>query len=454
MKKKVKLLIILMMSLSLTISASSPMLDYNSSDNTNSSPEYVIADGFYHIKNVGTGRYMSYNDTDPGNYKVSESGSINLAGIRTYINYDSVAVSPSCVIYVKQLGNGTYDFCAQGSSFYTMTGERMPLNITSNGDGSYFIWGTYKGFTKYFVDKSPSTNDGNLVSTETGMTKWEFIPINTSNEYIGIHPDVKTADGTYYGTIYAGFNFRLASPGMAAYYVSDSGGTEFSMVKIESDVIPKGTPVIVKCNSADPQDNKIEPVMGGYNFDHTNCLRGVYCSLYVAGHHNVTRFDDTTMRILGLNDDGELAFIANPSVDRLYKEQYLMANKAYLVVNPSDADILLAKKITYSQKCATPIISYADNKLSFNCETDGATCHYTITNNDVRSGSGNEIQLGMRYHVTAYATKAEFENSDVAAMDIVIISNGQAIVIGDVNGDGVVNVADHVTLSDIIMSSE
>ena len=46
------------------------------------------------------------------------------------------------------------------------------------------------------------------------------------------------------------------------------------------------------------------------------------------------------MRILGLNDKGELAFIANPNVNRLYKEQYLMANKAYLVVSPSDADVM------------------------------------------------------------------------------------------------------------------
>lgn len=299
-----------------------------------------IADGFYHIKNTGTGRYLSINDTDPGNFKVSESGSVNLAGIRTYVNYDSVAVSPSCVIFVRSLGNGKYDFAGQGSSLYEMTSQRLPVDITSNGNGSYKIWGTYKGFTKYLTDKSPSKQDGNLVSTETGMLNWSFKPVNTSDQYIGIHPDVKTADGSYYGTIFAGFNFRLVSPGMTAYYVNSSGGAGFTMKEIETDVIPASVPVIIKCSSLNPQENKIEPVIGGYGFDHTNYLRGVYCSLYVAGHHNVTRFDDITMRILGLNDKGELAFIANPRVDRLYKEQYLMANKAYLVANPSDADVM------------------------------------------------------------------------------------------------------------------
>lgn len=299
-----------------------------------------IADGFYHIKNAGTGRYLSINDTDPGNYPVSESGSVNLNGICTYIKYDSVAVSPSCVVFVNSLGNGKYDLQSQGSSFYTMTSGKLPINISSAGNGFYKIWGTYKGFTKWLTDMSPSQRDAHLINTETGMDSWAFMPINTSDQYIGIHPDVKTADGSYYGTIFAGFNFRFVSPGMKAYYVNSAGGAGFTMKEIETDVIPACIPVIIKCSSLNPQENKIEPVIGGYDFDHINYLRGVYCSIYVAGHHNVTRFDDITMRILGLNDKGELAFIAKPSVDRLYKEQYLMANKAYLVANSSDADVM------------------------------------------------------------------------------------------------------------------
>ena len=299
-----------------------------------------VADGFYHVQNAGTGRYISINDTDPSNYPVSQSGSVNLNGISTYINYDSVAVSPSCVLYVRSLGNDKYDFAAQGSSFYAMTSQKLPIDITANSNGTYFIHGTYKGFTLYLTDMSPSKKDAHLTSTETGQIYWTFKPIDTSSEYIGIHPDVKTADGAYYGTVYAGYNFRFVSPGMIAYYVSNAGGSGFTMEQIESDVIPANTPVIIRCNSANPKDNMIEPVVGGYTLDEVNWLGGVYCSIYVAGHHNVTRFDDISMRILGLSDKGELAFIANPPLDRLYKEKYLMANKAYLKVNPGDADVM------------------------------------------------------------------------------------------------------------------
>ena len=67
-----------------------------------------------------------------------------------------------------------------------------------------------------------------------------------------------------------------------------------------------------------------------------------------------------------------------------------------------------------TKKCAKPTIGYRNGKLTFNCETEGATCQYTITNDDIKSGSANEIQLGVTYRISVYATKDSYENSDVA----------------------------------------
>ena len=303
-----------------------------------------IADGFYHIQNAGTGRYLSISDTDPGNYPVSQSGSVNMAGVRTFLNYDTVAVSPSCVIFVRQLGDGKYDFAAQGSSLYAMTNYKLPIDITASG-GNYIISGTYNGITKELADLDREGEFGYLSSNESPMRYWRFIPINTSNEYVGIRPDVKTAAGAYWGTIYAGFSFRLASPGMTAYYVSNAGGKGFSLTEIEDEVIPFATPVIIRCNSANPEDNKIEPVGGEYIFDGVNWLGGVYCALTgVPRHFNATLYNSIEMRILNLNDKGEIAFINAKDRPELlvdYKEQlYLRANKAFLNVNPGDADVM------------------------------------------------------------------------------------------------------------------
>lgn len=302
-----------------------------------------IADGYYHIKNTLTGRYLSINDTYAGNYTASTAASVNLAGIRTYINYDTVAVSPSCVVFVKSLPGGGYDISGQGSSLYEMTNYKLPIEITPSGD-NYIISGTYSGVTMRLFDRSPSDEDGNVVTTDTGMDYWSFIPINTTSEYIGIRPDVKTADGTYWGTIYAGFSFRLVSEGMAAFYVSNAGGTGFTMEQIVEDVIPAATPVLIRCNSENVQDNKIEPVTGYYSYDWKdhNCLGGVYCSISVPKHRNTQFYNQITMRLLGLSDNGELAFVKNVPTERLYKEQYLMANKAYLKLNTNveNADVM------------------------------------------------------------------------------------------------------------------
>lgn len=66
------------------------------------------------------------------------------------------------------------------------------------------------------------------------------------------------------------------------------------------------------------------------------------------------------------------------------------------------------------KKCAKPTISYQNGKLFFNSETEGATCQSTITDTDIKSYSSNEVQLGVTYHISVYATKAGYENSDVA----------------------------------------
>ena len=67
-----------------------------------------------------------------------------------------------------------------------------------------------------------------------------------------------------------------------------------------------------------------------------------------------------------------------------------------------------------TQKCATPTISYTSQKLTFTCETEGATCLSTITDTDIASYSENVVDLTVAYTITVYATKQGYEDSDVA----------------------------------------
>jgi hypothetical protein len=67
-----------------------------------------------------------------------------------------------------------------------------------------------------------------------------------------------------------------------------------------------------------------------------------------------------------------------------------------------------------TKTCAKPTIGYQNGKLTFHCETEGATCQYTITDDDIKSGSANEIQLGVTYRISVYATKDGYDNSETA----------------------------------------
>lgn len=67
-----------------------------------------------------------------------------------------------------------------------------------------------------------------------------------------------------------------------------------------------------------------------------------------------------------------------------------------------------------TEKCATPIIRYANNTLTFECETEGVTFESKITDTDITSYSSSEIQLGVTYNISVYATKTGYEDSDMA----------------------------------------
>ena len=71
------------------------------------------------------------------------------------------------------------------------------------------------------------------------------------------------------------------------------------------------------------------------------------------------------------------------------------------------------------KKCATPIISYTNKKLTFSCATEGVEYHYTITDADIKSAVASSIDLSATYEISVYATKSGYTNSDVATATLV-----------------------------------
>ena len=66
-----------------------------------------------------------------------------------------------------------------------------------------------------------------------------------------------------------------------------------------------------------------------------------------------------------------------------------------------------------TKKCEMPTISYQNGKLTFSSNTEGAEFVYEITDSDIKKGNDSNVQLSATYHISVYATKEGYENSDV-----------------------------------------
>ncbi len=101
-----------------------------------------------------------------------------------------------------------------------------------------------------------------------------------------------------------------------------------------------------------------------------------------------------------------------------------------------------------TKKCATPTIIIENGKLMFCCETEGVEYVSTICSEDVKTHNTSEISLTTTYHVSVYATKSGYQNSETVTKDIEL-SIGKK---GDVNGDGKVSITDAVNVVNIILN--
>ena len=102
-----------------------------------------------------------------------------------------------------------------------------------------------------------------------------------------------------------------------------------------------------------------------------------------------------------------------------------------------------------SKKCETPTITFDGSNVKFDSKTSGVIFHYTLTSSEAKSDITNSgIEVKNNYTISVYASKEGYTDSEVTKADFQVAASGKN---GDLNGDGKVDVADHVTLSDIIM---
>ena len=316
-------------------------------------------DGFYRVKNFGTGYYIWVCDN---------TGSINYAGttadmgaLQLWPELDNAISEPASALYMTHKEGEKWDAQAQATGVYKMIRHYLQIKKLgeSGGQTLYQVYATESGMTIYLSDVGGWGGDYHSVGT-TGkgtVTRWVAEPINANTDsYFGVKPTLTVGD-KYYAPFYADFAFSFASTGMKAYIVSAVDGGIAVIKPIETEIVPASTPVIIECSSADKSNNRLNLLAGSYPAVANNKLAGVYfCNEFREKSKDaITPFAATSMRVLHVKADGKLVFDTQTTDLHINwwgddGKRYLNANQSYLPVSTdAPAELAIMTETEYAE---------------------------------------------------------------------------------------------------------
>jgi len=288
-------------------------------------------DGYYRIRNVGSGRYITVTD-NKGSVNVGAT-SADLGAVKLFKSFENVVSNPGTVLYVNEV-NGLYRFDSQGTDTHKIIG--YDLKLKKKSDGSYLAYQEESIMRMYLCDARKENTEEGVLSTRSDATNyrdWEIIPLSSaSDNYFGVTSEL-TYNGAYYSTLYASFPFTFASSGMTAYYVSQVMDGIAVMKEVPNNVVPASVPVLIKAASAEATNNRLNIAANTATKPSDNKLGGVYFHNTSKAHNNLTPYNPETMRVLGMTSSGKLGFVKADI-------ENLPANKAYLNVSAGTPDEL------------------------------------------------------------------------------------------------------------------
>lgn len=260
--------------------------------------------GYYRVKNVSTGRYMSLSD-DHSRGVDFNSCTADCGAMQTSKIMDNIYSDPGSIFYLDHIGGVSYNVVGQGTSLHDIINYYIYISPV----GSYYkIYQEQKGQRITLSDLDDVEEDESYVATTGGKTTWYITPLNTTDNYIGVKPTISVGD-KHYAAVFTGYPYTLGA-GMKAYYINKVIEKEgVVIIKELTGTIPAKTPVLIECSSTDISKNQITPVLSSVAVPSDNVAKGVYFCLgdRWSAHYNSTKFDPSTMRVLSLNTYGNLA---------------------------------------------------------------------------------------------------------------------------------------------------
>lgn len=396
-----------------------------------------LTEGFYRVQNKGSQRYLYVRDCT-GN--ISTLGA-DMDACELWPNLEDAISDPGSVMYLKKYGS-SWDITSQATGVHEIVGYYM--DITVNKDNTVMVYKA--GQYLYEVGVSDFNKNQGLLGAKTAgempnkstYRVWNTPKVDSNTEnYFGFKPTV-AADKKCYAPFFADFAYTPINNNVKTWYVSQVDKKYgIAVIKEITGTVAKQQAVFVECKSNSTSDNKVDLSTAAGNTAQGNLMKGVFfCNGDRSykdhpGNPAYVEFDAKTMRILGADAEGKLAFLNTSSslvTTQVYKNKKWVSasciphNQSYLTV---DSDCPASLKVMTESEYADYIASVTPPEPE-----------YIV--GDVNGDGRVSI-------------------SDVPSLIMFIIhgdTTGLNEKAADVNGDGRVSIADAPTLVDKIVNKK
>ena len=281
------------------------------------SAQTTLTEGFYRVQNHISKRYLYVRDCTGD---ISSLGA-DMGSIELWLGQENAISDPSCIMYFSK-HSSAWDIQSQATGVYELTGHYMTISLFAGG---YTVYNS--GQYLYDITKNNTTPRGKLgaktdkeMSGYTGYKVWDVLPVNSAtDQYFGLKPTI-SASGAYYTTFYADFAFTPQSENTKVWCVTTVDKKNgIAVIKQMNGTIPRSQPVIIQSSSPEPSKNRVDLANAGGTAPSANKLTGVYFSNgdrsfeVHTGDPAYVEWNPQTMRLLGKDSNGKLAFTNNPA---------------------------------------------------------------------------------------------------------------------------------------------
>lgn len=281
-----------------------------------------LSEGFYRVQNNGSKRFLYVRDCTGD---VSTVGT-DMGALELWSNQEDAISDPGSVIYLKKVGDKC-DLQSQATGVYEIT--ESYLQVYYDGE---FCQVSQSGQYLYELGVSDFNPDMGIIGARTDKEAKDIIKksnythyklwitpkvdSNTSN-YFGFKPTVN-AGGKYYAPFYADFAYTPKNAVKTWYVSKVDKQNAIAVIKEITGTVAKSQAVFVECTGTTPSANKVDlttatgtaaagNVLKGVMFDNGDRSNGDHSGKNPA----FVAFDANTMRVLGKDADGNLAFVNN-----------------------------------------------------------------------------------------------------------------------------------------------